>query len=96
MNKCIRKIVETEHPECLVIGHRVHVTFSSTDEGWPKWGSVAYGIAGGFIHFESENDYKDWLSCQKPKAVVEEVKPIEAEVGGRCVPECGPIGFIAA
>ena len=96
MNKHILKIANDSRPECVVRGHRVHVTITSTGENWPKWSHLAYGIGGGFIHFESEKDYKDWLSCQKPKSVVEEVTPIEAEVGGRCVPECGPIGFKAA
>ena len=96
MNKHIQKIVNDPMPECGVKGHRVHVTITSTGENWPKWSHLAYGIAGGFIHFEKEVDYRDWLSCQKPKDVVEEVKPIEYEVGGRCVPECGPIGFKAA
>ena len=96
MNKHIQKIVNDPMPECGVKGHRVHATITSTGENWPKWSRLAYGIGGGFIHFESEDDYKDWLSCQKPKSVVEDVKPIEYEVGGRFVPECGPIGFKAA
>jgi len=96
MNKYIQKIVSDPTPECHVKGHRVHVTFNLSGENWPKWGRLAYGIGGGFIHFESEQDYRDWVSCQKPKAVEETPAVEEQDIGGRCVPECGPIGFKAA
>lgn len=96
MNKHIEKIANEQYPECKVRGHRVHVTFNSSNERWPNWGRCSLGIAGGFIHFESGQDFNDWRSLQRP-TVVEETKPVvEVEVGGRCVPECGPIGFKAA
>jgi hypothetical protein len=96
MNKHIQKIVNDPMPECSVRGHRVHATITSTGENWPKWSRLAYGIAGGFLHFEKEEDYNDWIGFQKPKAVVEDFHHEDVEVGGRCVPECGPIGFKAA
>ena len=96
MNKHIQKIVSDPMPECGVKGHRVHVTFNRSGENWPGWGMLAYGIGGGFIHFENEQDYRDWVSCQKPKVVEETPMVDELDIGGRCVPECGPIGFKAA
>ena len=66
MNKHIQKIAFDPMPECSVRGHRVHVTITATGESWPDWGRVAYGVAGGFIHFEKDEDYNDWLSCQTP------------------------------
>ena len=96
MNKNIEKIANEQYPECKVRGHRVHVTFARTGEHWPKWGRCSIGIAGGFIHFESEDDFNDWRSLQKPVVVEERPVVEDVEVGGRCVPECGPIGFKAA
>ena len=96
MNKHIQKIVNDPMPECSVRGHRVHVTITSTGEDWPLWSRVAYGIAGGFIHFESEEDYEDWRGCQNPVGLTPVAKNKDDEWGGRCVPECGPIGFKAA
>ena len=94
MNESIQKIASDPLPECKVKGHRVHVT--NRDEDWPAWSIVIYGIAGGFIHFEKEEDYRNWRDCQPTKTV--EVTPVVAErdIGGRCVPECGPIGFKSA
>ena len=66
MNEHIQKIARDSTPECRVLGHRVHVTMNATSEAWPSWSRVAYGIAGGFIHFEKDEDYNDWLSCQTP------------------------------
>ena len=96
MNKHIQKIVNDPKPECRVKGHRVHVTINASGEDWPKWSRLAYGIGGGFIHFEKEDDYEAWHSCQPPKAVEPETPQVEVDPGGRWVPECGPIGFRAA
>lgn len=96
MNEHIQKIARDSTPECRVLGHRVHVTMNATSENWPSWGRVAYGIAGGFIHFEKDEDYQYWLSLQPPKVVEDTPVVAERDVGGRCVPECGPIGFKSA
>ena len=95
MNEHIRKIVSDPMPECDAKGHRVHVT--SRDEDWPEWSKVIYGIAGGFIHFENEEDYGDWRSCQPSKTIEKKSRVSNAhDIGGRCVTECGPIGFKSA
>ena len=96
MNEHIQKIARDSTPECRVLGHRVHVTMNSTGENCPNWSRVAYGIAGGFIHFEKDEDYQYWLSLQTPKAVEDTPVVAKQDVGGRCVPECGPIGFKSA
>lgn len=93
MNKNIEKIVNEKQPECNVKGHRVHVTITRTNEGWPTWSRCAVGIAGGFIHFESEKDSIDWRNAQKSVVESKSYSEPKVEVGGRCVPECGPIGF---
>ena len=97
MNEHIQKIASDPLPECEVEGHRVHVTMNRTGEMWPKWCCHAYGIAGGFIHFEQEQDYQDWLACQNPDEDNDvEVRKVEDARAGRCVSECGPIGFFKA
>lgn len=96
MNTHIQKIAHDPVPECQVRGHRVHATMNATGENWPKWSRVAYGVAGGFIHFEKDEDYQYWLSLQPPKVVEDTPVVVEQDVGGRCVPECGPIGFKSA
>lgn len=94
MNKYIQKIANDTRPECKVLGHRVHVTMNANDERWPSWGRCVLGIGGGFIHFENEKDFNDWRACQNKTNEVDETPVVvEQDVGGRCVPECGPIGF---
>lgn len=98
MIKEIRKILADIHLECKVEGHRVHTTFNKNDEMWPEWGICAYGIAGGFVHFENEDDQNAWVARQKE---AEDSKPgkmdhaivLDDGQHGRCVNECGPIGF---
>ncbi len=99
MNKHIQKIINDPRPECQVKGHRVHVTINGTGENWPKWSHLAYGIGGGFIHFEKEEDYNDWKSHQPQSSSGDNDNNDESTnewQGGRYVPECGPIGFRAA
>lgn len=93
MNKNIEKIVNDSMPECKVRGHRVHVTITRTDEDWPAWSKCIVGIRGGFIHFENEQDSIDWRNANKTEAKATQKTEAKQEEGGRCVPECGPIGF---
>lgn len=65
MHRAIEKILKDEHPECSVKGHRVHTTISSTNEDWPEWGCFVYGIGGGFVHFECEEDGVAWNRTQQ-------------------------------
>ena len=65
LSKEIRKILSDIHPECVVEGHRVHTTLNKDDELWPEWGGCVYGIAGGFVHFEDEDDMNAWTARQK-------------------------------
>ena len=98
--KEIRKILSDIHPECKVEGHRVHTTLFVNDEKWPEWGNFIYGIAGGLVHFEHIPDKDAWVARQK-EIEAEIGKPekmdglhiIEDGIHGRCVNECGPIGF---
>lgn len=95
----IRKILADIHPECEVEGHRVRTTFSKTGEAWPEWGEFVYSIAGGFIHFENEDDQNAWVARQKKAeemnnpAKMDGLHIIDDGQHGRCVNECGPIGF---
>ena len=73
-------------------GHRIHVTMNTGTEPWPAWGRWVVGIAGGFIHFESEDDFLNYEP--EPYVIKEENRKNEED--GRCVSECGPIGFKAA
>jgi hypothetical protein len=73
-------------------GHRIHVTMNTSSEPWPAWGRWVVGIAGGFIHFESEDDFLNY----EPEPYVIKEENRETEEDGRCVSECGPIGFKAA
>ena len=97
--KEIRKILSDIHPECEVGGHRVHTTFNKSDELWPEWSICAYGIAGGFVHFENEDDQNAWVARQKQAeemnkpAKMDGLHVIDYGHHGRCVNECGPIGF---
>ena len=95
MNK---KILNSDSPECSVKGHRIHTTMNITMECWPEWGRISLGIAGGFIHFESEKDYETWRELHQTKIETPKVEVLdeEEEEYGRCVAECGPIGFKAA
>ena len=74
-------------------GHRIHVTMNTSSEPWPEWGRWVIGIAGGFIHFESEDDF---LNYKPEPYVLQPKKTADNEEDGRCVSECGPIGFKAA
>ena len=95
----ILRILSDAHPKCDVEGHRVHTTFNKGDESWPEWGICAYGIAGGFVHFENENDQNAWVARQKQAedmnkpAEMDELRAVDDGLYGRCVNECGPIGF---
>lgn len=97
--KEILKILSNIHPECEVEGHRVHTTFNKGDESWPEWSVCVYGIAGGFVHFENEDDQNAWVAHQKQAEDMN--KPVEMDglrtvdygLHGRCVNECSPIGF---
>lgn len=75
-------------------GHRIHVTMNTTSEPWPAWGRWVVGIAGGFIHFESEDDFLNYKP--EPYVLLQPKNTIDDEEDGRCVSECGPIGFKAA
>ena len=75
-------------------GHRIHVTMNSSSEPWPAWGRWVVGIAGGFIHFESEDDFLNYEP--EPYVLKVDSENGENEEDGRCVSECGPIGFRAA
>ena len=97
--KEILEILSDIHPECDVEGHRVHTTFNKGDESWPEWGVCAYGIAGGFVHFENEDDQNAWVARQKQAedmnkpAKTDELHAFDYGMHGRCVNECRPIGF---
>ena len=97
--KEILKILSNIRPECNVEGHRVHTTFNKGDELWPEWSVCAYGIAGGFVHFENEDDQNAWAARQKQAedmnkpAETDEFRAVDYGLHGRCVNECGPIGF---
>ena len=97
--KEILGILSDIHPECNVEGHRVHTTFNKGDELWPEWSVCAYGIAGGFVHFESKDDQNAWVARQKQAedmnkpAKTDELRLVDDGLQGRCVNECGPIGF---
>lgn len=97
--KEILGILSDAHPECDVEGHRVHTTFNKGDESWPEWGVCAYGIAGGFVHFENEDDQSAWVTRQKQAedmnkpAETDGLRAVDYGLYGRCVNECGPIGF---
>ena len=75
-------------------GHRIHVTMNTGTEPWPEWGRWVVGIAGGFIHFESEDDFLNYTP--EPYVLKTDSESRENEEDGRCVSECGPIGFKAA
>lgn len=75
-------------------GHRIHVTMNITSEPWPAWGRWVVGIAGGFIHFESEDDFLNYKP--EPYVLKADSGSREDAEDGRCVSECGPIGFKAA
>ena len=75
-------------------GHRIHVTMNTSSEPWPEWGRWVIGIAGGFIHFESEDDFLNYKP--EPYVIKSDSENRENEEDGRCVSECGPIGFKAA
>lgn len=75
-------------------GHRIHVTMNTSSEPWPAWGRWVVGIAGGFIHFESEDDFLNYKP--EPYVFKADSENGENEEDGRCVSECGPIGFRAA
>ena len=95
----ILRILSDAHPECDVEGHRVHTTFNKGDELWPEWSVCAYGIAGGFVHFESKDDQNAGVACQKQAedmnkpAKTDELHAFDYGMHGRCVNECRPIGF---
>ena len=97
--KEILKILSNIHPECDVEGHRIHTTFNKGDESWPEWSVCVYGIAGGFVHFENEDDQNAWVAHQKQAEDMN--KPVETDglcaidygLHGRCVNACSPIGF---
>lgn len=93
MIKEIRKILSDAHPECEVDGHRVHTTLGDAD--WPDWGVFVYGIGGGFVHFEFEEDGHSWRKKHDELAETmnKEDDSISNSDFGRCVSECGPIGF---
>ena len=97
--KEILKILSNIHPECEVEGHRIHTTFNKGDESWPEWSVCVYGIAGGFVHFENEDDQNAWVAHQKQAedmnkpAETDGLRVVDDSLQGRCVNECGPIGF---
>ena len=97
--KEILGILSDIHPECKVEGHRVHTTFNKGDELWPEWSVCAYGIAGGFVHFENEDDQNAWVARQKQAedmnkpAKTDELRLVDDGRQGRCVNECRPSGF---
>lgn len=97
--KEILKILSNIHPECEVEGHRIHTTFNKGDESWPEWSVCVYGIAGGFVHFENEDDQNAWVAHQKQAedmnkpAETDGLRAVDYGLHGRCVNECSPIGF---
>lgn len=95
----ILKILSDIYPECEIEGHRVHTSFNKDDESWPEWSVCVYGIAGGFVHFENEDDQNAWVAHQKQAedmnkpAKTDGLHVVDDSLQGRCVNECGPIGF---
>lgn len=99
--KAINRILGEPKPECAVKGHRVHTTSVDSGEGWPEWGRFVRGIGGAFVHFESEEDFDAWRTAQdrlngSARSGGGDGDGKGARMGGRCVNECGPIGFYAA
>lgn len=97
--KEILKILSNIHPKCEVEGHRIHTTFNKGGESWPEWSVCVYGIAGGFVHFENEDDQNSWVAHQKQAedmnnlVETDGLRAVDYGLQGRCVNECSPIGF---
>lgn len=94
----LTNIIKESRPESGIKGHRIHVTLRGSGERWPEWGKHICGTGFGMVHFENEGDFKKWYAIHADEFKVapsnEVAKDDSKGCHGRCVPECGPIGFM--